>query len=147
MSVQNSRLLLVNGLVLGAVALVQMNLDVLGYFTGFGVTGPALFGNHDTIAYTEAHGLAAILSLLFILRRRDGWVGWHATAATMHLLLGTCNIIYWPIFTTTGLVPMGIVATAMHAVFFALQVRAFVRARSLDPQPPDHTNQNGHRRT
>lgn len=130
MSAQNSRLLLVNGLVLGAVALVQMNLDVLGYFFGFGITGPALFGNLDTIAYTEAHGLAAILSLLFILRRHDGWGGWHATAAATHLLLGTCNIVFWPIFTATGLVPMGIGATAMHSVFLVLQAWAFARAKS-----------------
>ena len=128
MSSQNSRLLLVNGIVVGAVALVQMNLDVFGYYFGVGPTGPVMLNNLDAIGYTEAHGLAAILSLLFILRRRDGWAGWHATAAATHLLLGTCNIVFWPIFTTSGLVPMGIGATAMHAVFLVLQAWAFARA-------------------
>jgi len=52
MSPQNSRLLIVNGLVLGAVALLQVNLDVLGYFTGLGPAGPALHGNLDAIGYT-----------------------------------------------------------------------------------------------
>jgi hypothetical protein len=127
---QNSRLLLVNGLAVGAVALLQINLDVLGYFFGLGITGPALVGNIDAIAYTEAHGLAGILSLLFILRRNDGWAGWHATAAGMHLLLGTCNIVFWPVFTTWGLVPMGIGATLMHAIFFILETWAFARARN-----------------
>jgi hypothetical protein len=133
MSTQDPRLLLVNGLVLGAVALLQVNLDVLGYFFGFGPTGPALIGNLDAIGYTEAHGLAAILSLLLILRRHDGWVGWHATAAGTHLLLGTCNVVFWPLFETWGLVPMGIGATAMHVIFFVLEARAFVRVRSPHP--------------
>lgn len=130
MTAQYSRLLLVNGLVLGAVAALQVNLDVFGYFLGFGPTGPALHGNLDAIGYTEAHGLAAILSLLFVLRRHDGWAGWHAAAAGTHLLLGVCNVVFWPIFSTWGLVPMGIGATAMHSIFFVLQAWAFVRARS-----------------
>lgn len=133
MSGQNSRLLLVNGLLLGAIAVLQVNLDVLGYFFGFGPTGPALAGNLNAIGFIEAHGLAAILSLLFVIRRDDGWVGWHATAAGTHLLLGTCNIVFWPIFSTWGLVPMGIGATAMHALFFVLEAWAFARARSAVP--------------
>ena len=133
MSTQNARLMLVNGIVVGGVAVVQMNLDVLGYYFGVGPTGPVMLNNLDAIGYTEAHGLAAILSLLFILRRHDGWTGWHAVAGGMHLLLGTCNIVFWPIFTTTDLVPMGIGATVMHAIFFALQAWAFARARSPRP--------------
>ncbi len=129
MSAQNSHLLLVNGLILGGVALLQVSLDVLAYFTGLGLTGPALHGNLDAIGYTEAHGLAAILSLLFILRRKDGWAGWHGVAAGTHLLLGTANIVFWPVFGKWDLVPMGIGATALHVVFFALEVWALARSR------------------
>ncbi len=130
MSKQNSTLLLINGVVLGAVALFQFVLDFAAYFAGLGPTGPALYGNLDAIGYAEAHGLAAIFAFLFILRRHDGFVGWHAVAASVHLLLGVCNVVFWPLFAKWGLVPMGIGATAMHAIFFALESWAFARARS-----------------
>ena len=132
---QNSTLLLVNGIVLGAVAVLQFVLDFLGYWTGLGPTGPALHGNLDAIGFAEAHGLAAILAVLFILRRNDGFVGWHAVAAAVHLLLGVCNLIFWPLFATWGLVPMGIAATLMHAVFFVLETWAFLSARSRQRLP------------
>lgn len=128
MSRQNSTLLLINGIVLGAVAVLQFGFDFAGYWLGVGPTGPALHGNLDAIGYAEAHGLAAILALLLIIRRHDGFVGWHAVAAGLHFLLGVCNLIFWPLFVTWGLVPMGIGATAMHVIFFVLESWAFVRA-------------------
>jgi len=127
---QNATLLLVNGIVLGAVALLQFVLDFAGYWGGLGPTGPALHGNLNTIGFAEAHGLAAIFAVLFIIRRNDGFIGWHAVAAAVHLLLGVCNLIFWPLFATWGLVPMGIAATAMHAVFFVLETWAFLSGRS-----------------
>lgn len=133
MSRQNSRLLLINGLILGAVALVSFNLDLLGYFYGLGMTGPALHGNLDAIAYTEAHGLAAIVSLLLVLRRHDGWIGWHAVAAGMHLLLGLCNLVFFEVFVTWELVGLGVAATALHIVFFTLQTVALARALLSPP--------------
>ena len=122
---QRPKLLLINGLVLGAVASAQFVMDFAGYWYGVGPTGPTLHGNLDTIGFAEAHGLAAGFALLMILRRNDGWAGWHLAAALVHILLGTCNLIFWPIFEAAGLVPMGIVATAMHAVFAGLELRAY----------------------
>jgi len=126
---QNSTLLLLNGIVLGAVALVQFVLDFAGYWGGLGPTGPALHRNLDAIGFAEAHGLAAILAVLFIVRRNDGFVGWHAVAAAVHFLLGASNLIFWPLFVTWGLVPMGIAATAMHATFFVLEGWALASAK------------------
>jgi hypothetical protein len=120
------RLLLINGLVLGAVASVQFTLDFAGYWFGVGPAGPMLHGNLDTLAYAEAHGLAAGFALLLILRRKDGWAGWHLSAALVHTLLGACNLIFWPAFERAGLVTMGVGATAMHAVFAALQLGAYL---------------------
>jgi hypothetical protein len=123
------RLLLVNGVILGAVALLQFNLDIVGYAFGFGPTGIALHANLDAIGYTEAHGLAAIAAFVLIIRRKDGRASWHGIAATIHLLLGACNLAFWPVFTRWGLEPMGVLATAMHAIFFALEGLAFARSR------------------
>lgn len=67
-------------------------------------------GNLDGIGYIEAHGLAAVLAILFIIRRHDGWRG---GALTVHLLLGMCNIVFWPLFASWHQIPMGIAAFAM----------------------------------
>lgn len=133
MTRQSSHLLLVNGVILGTVGLLQFGLDFAAYFTGFGPTGPALHNNLDALGYAEAHGLAAVLGFLWVTRRQDGYLGWHAIAASTHLLLGACNLIYWPLFAKWGLVPMGVAATLMHAVFFVLETRAFFSAKRAQP--------------
>lgn len=126
-SKESSTLLLVNGLILGGVALLQFCFDLVGYRYGWGPTGVALHNNLDAIGYTEAHGLAAILGFLLIVHRHKGAL-WHAIAAVTHLLLGTCNLIFWPLFVKWGLVPMGILATLMHAIFFIVEGMALRRA-------------------
>ncbi len=89
-----------------------------------GPTGDALHGNLDTLAFAEAHGLAAALAMLMILRRRDGWAGWHVTAALVHVLLGGCNLVFWRLFETWDFVTAGVLATAMHGVFAMLELGA-----------------------
>ena len=122
---QRSKLLLVNGLALGAVGTLQFVMDFAGYWFGAGPAGGALNGNLYTIGFAEAHGLAAIFAALMILRRKDGWPGWHLAAALVHTLLGACNLIFWPLFAEVGIVPVGIVATAMHIGFAVAQFWAF----------------------
>jgi hypothetical protein len=77
MAVASPRLLLANGIILGAVAVVQFTLDFLAYGLGVGPTAAALHGNLDTIGYAEAHGLAAIVALLssFFAVTTAGWAG------------------------------------------------------------------------
>jgi hypothetical protein len=117
-------LLLVNGVVLAGVAFAQAMFDLSGAFLGLGPTGSVLFHNPDAIGYLEAHGLALMAAVLLIGHRNASHAGWHWFAALVHLLLGASNLLFWSSFTTYGLVPMGIAATAMHAAFFALQLIA-----------------------
>ena len=123
---RSSTLLLVNGIVLSAIASAQFVMDFAGYFTGVGPMGAALHGNLDTLGFSEAHGLAAGFALLMILRRNDGWRGWNLTAALVHVLLGTCNLIFWPSFANAGVVPVGIIATTIHVIFAALELWAYL---------------------
>jgi hypothetical protein len=106
------------------VALTQALFDLSGRFLALGPTAGALFENPDAIAYFEAHGLALMVAILMIAHRNSDKPTWNWVAAAMHLLLGGANLLFWDSFTTYGLVPMGVGATAMHAVFVALQVTA-----------------------
>ena len=119
-----STLLLVNGVVLGTIAAMQFVMDFVGYFTSVGPMGAALHGNLDTIGFAEAHGLAAGIAVLMILRRKDGWRGWNLTAALVHVLLGACNVIFWGSFAAAGVVPVGIIATTIYVIFATLEIRA-----------------------
>jgi hypothetical protein len=53
--------------------------------------------------------------------RAASTVSWHLTGAAIHLLLGTCNIVFWDLFVATDTLPMGWITTAMHWLLFVLQ--------------------------
>jgi len=55
-------------------------------------------------------------AIVLILRRKDGWRGWNLTAGLVHLLLGTCNLIFWPVFESAGVVPIGVIATLILCI-------------------------------
>lgn len=122
-------LLLVNGLVLAAIAGLQSLFDLAGNFLNFGPTAAALFENPDTIGYFEAHALALVVAVLMLMHRKAEGRTWHWVAVVFHAICGGANLLFWSSFTTYGLVPMGIAATAMHAVFLTLQLSAIVARR------------------
>jgi hypothetical protein len=94
--------------------------DFPASFSGSGPFG-ALIAHQPAlgIGFIEAHGLAIILGVL--LWRAASATSWHFTAAAIHLLLGTCNIIFWQLFIATDTLPMGWVTTVMHGLLFVLQ--------------------------
>ena len=53
---------------------------------------------HSAIGLIEAHGLAFILGVL--LWRAEPSRAWHLTAAAIHLLLGTANLVFWQVFVS-----------------------------------------------
>jgi hypothetical protein len=119
-----SLLLLVNGTALAGTGVVQSMFDLSGHFLNKGPLAGSLHGNLDTLAFLEAHGLAVIVGILLIVHRRAVDARWHWVAAATHTLLGGANLMFWPIFAHYDLVPMGIVATAMHIFFAVTQLAA-----------------------
>jgi hypothetical protein len=119
-----SLLLTVNGIALGLIGFVQSMFDLSGYFLNKGPLGPSLHGNLDAIGFLEAHGLAVLIGLLLIVHRNAADARWHWIASATHVLLGAANLMFWPAFEQYDLVPMGIVATAMHMFFAATQSAA-----------------------
>jgi hypothetical protein len=97
--------------------------DVRGAFFGSGPVGVILSAApHAAIGFIEAHGLALIIGVL--LWRAEPTRVWHLTAASVHVLLGTANLVFWQIFVAADMLAVGYVTTALHGVFAALQLAA-----------------------
>jgi hypothetical protein len=122
MSASFRRLLLRANAVFLIVAAVGawVTADFPASFSGSGPIGPLIAHQPALgIGFIEAHGLAIILGVL--LWRAASTTSWHLTGAAIHLLLGTCNVIFWQLFIATDTLPMGWVTTVMHALLFVLQ--------------------------
>lgn len=119
--------LALDGTFLFGVGLLQMALELLGHFFGRGLYAAQFSHSPYTIGFFEAHGLAALVGILLI--RAMGWPDrrfWHLFAVGVHLLLGGANLLFWISFTSFGMVPMGIVVTAIHGLFVAAQLACFM---------------------
>jgi hypothetical protein len=105
---------------IGAAVGAWVTADFPASFSGSGPFGPLIAHQPALgIGFIEAHGLAIILGVL--LWRAVSTTSWHVTGAAIHLLLGTCNVIFWQLFIATDTLPMGWVTTIMHGLFFVLQ--------------------------
>lgn len=118
------RLLLVNGIALSAIALVAFLSDLAGAFLNIGGFASVLYRNDAAIGMTEAHGLALIGAVLLVANRKASGSRFNFAAAAMHLLLGSANLMFWPIYAEHGLLVMGYLTTAMHIVFFVAELGA-----------------------
>src|SRR5262245_51496629 len=107
-------------------------LDLPGIVSNVGPGGRVLANApHAAIGFVEAHGLAFILSVL--LWRAEPARSWHVTGATIGLLLGTCNLIFWQIFVDGEALAMGYVTTGLHWIFAVVQ--SWVAMRATDGMP------------
>jgi hypothetical protein len=113
-----------NALYLGIASIAAfLLLDLPGIFFGSGPAGQVLSGSpHAAIGFVEAHGLAFILSVLLWQAQPVRYA--HLTAAAVMALLGVSNIVFWPLFTLTGMTTAGIVLTSAHLTFALLQLFA-----------------------
>ena len=125
MTTSTRRLILrINALYLGIAAVgAFILLDLRGIAFG---SGPAasLFAAapHAAIGFVEAHGLAFILALLLWQAQPVRYA--HLTAAAVMALLGVSNIVFWQIFTATGMSAAGVILTTAHLAFAAAQLLA-----------------------
>jgi hypothetical protein len=101
--------------------------DVAGIFFGRGpVAAVVAAAPHAGIGFIEAHELALIIGVL--LWRAEPTRAWHLTAAAVHVLLGTANLVFWQIFLAADMLLVGYVTTLLHGLFAALQLLAAVAA-------------------
>ena len=106
--------------------------DVRGAFFGAGPVGVIVAAApHAAIGFIEAHGLALIIGVL--LWRAEPTRAWHLAAAAVHVLLGTANVVFWPIFMAADMLVVGYVTTALHVAFALMQLLAAVTAGVAAP--------------
>jgi hypothetical protein len=119
-----------NALYLGIAAIAAfILLDLRGIAFG---AGPAaqLFATapHAAIGFVEAHGLAFIIAVLLWHAHPVRYA--HLTATAVMALLGVSNIVFWQIFTLTGMTAAGVLLTAAHLAFALLQLLASSGSRA-----------------
>jgi hypothetical protein len=75
-----------------------------------------------TIGGFKAHGFAILIGTLLIRAaaladRRP----WHIVGLITHLFLGAGNLLFWSSFVAHDLIVVGVVTTALHAIFAVAQ--------------------------
>jgi len=110
-------ILRLDGIFLCVAGGAAMASELVGHFFGVGPLA-ATRGSAHTIGGFEAHGLAVLIAVLLLraatLAERKMW---HVVGLATHLFLGTANVLFWTSFVQQDVVPVGIVTTALHAVF------------------------------
>jgi hypothetical protein len=124
------RILRANALYLGIASIAAfILLDLRGILFGTGPAGQILaLAPHAGIGFVEAHGLAFIIAVL--LWQAQPVRHAHLTAAAVMALLGVSNIVFWPLFTATGMTLAGVLLTSAHLAFAVLQLAAATGPRA-----------------
>lgn len=103
---------------LALFGLFGITMDLLGYLAGIGAWQDLFLHNPLAVGVVEAHGLAMIIAILLIRHAAaDKTRMWHITALSVHLLLGSCNLLFWQVFIHVNNLPLGIVTTVYHFLF------------------------------
>ena len=55
---------------------------------------------YSGLGFIEAHGLAFLIGIQ--MWRAKPSRAWHLTAVAIHVLLGTCNLVFWQFFIAIG---------------------------------------------
>jgi len=115
--------LLLNGLFLTGMGGAFALFDLWGYYLGGGPLGHIMHNLLYTIGFFEAHALACILGLLLLRARRvDPAPVWHLVGATIHLLLGSANLLFWPLAVQWQAERPEMVVTTIHGLFMVAQL-------------------------
>jgi len=130
MLIRRKALLYANGIFLTLMGGPFVVFDLLSYFWGSGPLGQQFYAVGYAVGFVEAHGLAFILGLLLLRAARWEPVAfWHLLGAGIHLLLGSCNLLFWPFIVAMDVVMIEIVITSLHFLLFGLQALCFALAR------------------
>jgi hypothetical protein len=116
-----------NAVFLVVASMGALLMDIAGIFFARGPQSRVLHRvpnglPFEGVGFIEAHGLALIFGIT--LWRVTPSRSWHLTAAGIHLLLGTANLVFWQGFASADMLMVGYVTTSMHWLFVVLQLLA-----------------------
>ena len=108
----------------------QVTLELVAHHLGRDPLGDTFVGSPYTIGWVEAHGLAGLIGLGFVIMGgRDGRRFWRG-AALARVLLGTANVVFWSSFVAFGTRPLGMAATVVHLAFVVAQLACLASLRT-----------------
>jgi hypothetical protein len=111
------------------VGLAQMLFEVLSHYVGIGPLADRFLDSPYTIGFFEAHGLALFIGLLLIKFSSKPERFWNWLAVTIHIFLGSTNLLFWESFVQLDFVLPGIIATILHILFMFFQLYFALKAQ------------------
>ena len=126
-----TRIMIIDGVFLTLVGTAQVILELLAHFLGVGPYTAVFDRSAYTIGWVEAHGLAAMIGVVFlVVGARERRRFWHGFALAVHLLLGAANLLFWQSFVDFATTPLGVVGTLAHVLFATAQAWSLVVSRT-----------------
>lgn len=110
----------IDGIFLTVMGSLAGITDLASYFAGKGPFGETYFQNSIAIGGFEAHCLAVITGLVFVLKSKSSDAQFfNKIAIAIHSVLGICNLVWFEVFIYTNMILMGFVTTIAHFSFVA----------------------------
>lgn len=126
-------ILLADSAFLGVSGAFMMTQEFLSHFMQKGIFGGQFANSPYTIGFFEAHGLAVLFAISFVLTLNHGHRRfWHGMAVAIHILLGGSNLLYWQSFIEFDFVTQGIVVTTLHGIFILANLYALRKELSYE---------------
>lgn len=117
----------VHGIILLGIGILMALQTLLGCFKGIGVLSFTKGDLLRSVGLFEAYLLAGFCGALFILLSGKCYSKeWHLLAATVHLILGITNLIFWEAYTIAGIVTIGYLSTMAHAFLIIVECTCYL---------------------
>jgi hypothetical protein len=136
------RLLRANAVFLMAFGTLGLVIfDIPGIWFSVGPATSVLGGARQAgIGFVEAHGMAFIIGVLFWRSSRiSPQKQWHGIACAVHALLGSANLLFWPVFVDGGVLWLGYVTTLAHLVLASLHSVALAARAPSQIRTQEHS--------
>lgn len=127
MKKQYNLVLRIHGIILLVMGIMMTIQTLLGCFKGIGILS---FVHRDllrAVGLFEAYLLAGFCGAVFIqLSGKYYRKEWHLLAATVHLILGVTNLIFWKAYALAGIVTIGYISTTAHALLIIVESISYI---------------------
>lgn len=126
-----SIVLRVHGIVLLCMGILMTVQTLLGCFKGIGVLSFIHGDLLRSVGLFEAYLLAGFCGAVFMLLSGKYYSKeWHLLAATVHLILGVTNLIFWRAYSLAGIVVIGYISTTAHISLLLIESTFYLKLKA-----------------